>query len=110
MENNKTPDQPFYQYARLEKEPTREDVINALEEGKNRVNKEVSEEVLVDKLRAMYLLERSNLSTLELMVKAVKSETTSLREDLRDFCLVVNESPLATTEWFQKMKEKYYKG
>jgi hypothetical protein len=27
--------------------------------------------------------------------------------DLKDFCLVVNESPLASTEWFQKMKAKY---
>lgn len=30
-----------------------------------------------------------------------------LENDLKDFCLVINESPLAETEWFQKMKMKY---
>jgi hypothetical protein len=40
----------------------------------------------------------------------INQENQNLKNDLRDFCLVINESPLASTEWFQKMRIKYYKG
>jgi seryl-tRNA synthetase len=39
----------------------------------------------------------------------LEKQISDLKNDLLDFCLVIDESPLAKTDWFQKMNKVYRK-
>ena len=56
--------------------------------------------------------DQQRLADAELMVEAINLSTElgatprDMFNDLKDVILVLNESPIATTEWFQKLKAK----